>query len=118
MGFPQRRRSQQRLLSTTLATAAAAAVAASANTAAPVKPNLLFLLVDDFGYNDVNYHNRGEGPGWTETPNMNRLADRGVKLENYCASQAPFCVAAPRLTGPAGLLGDGKLPFALLPAFT
>ena len=39
----------------------------------------------DFGYNDVEYNNGGQGEGWTKTPNMNRAAMRGVKLDSYCA---------------------------------
>ena len=52
--------------------------------APPTRPNVLFMLVDDMGYNDVEYHNGGTGPGWTKTPHINRLAARGVRLDHHC----------------------------------
>lgn len=42
------------------------------------KPNILFILADDYGYNDIGYHGSN-----IRTPNLNRLADGGVVLENY-----------------------------------
>ena len=32
----------------------------------------------------MEYNNGGQGEGWTKTPNMNRAAMRGVKLDSYC----------------------------------
>ena len=65
---------------------AAALVALSMSTEAgrPTRPNIMFMLVDDMGYNDVEYHNAGLGPGWTKTPNINRLASQGVRLDHHC----------------------------------
>ncbi|XP_033733067.1 LOW QUALITY PROTEIN: arylsulfatase B-like [Pecten maximus] len=42
------------------------------------KPNILFILADDYGYNDIGYHGAD-----IRTPNLNKLADGGVILENY-----------------------------------
>ncbi|XP_021340157.1 arylsulfatase B-like isoform X2 [Mizuhopecten yessoensis] len=42
------------------------------------KPNILFILADDYGYNDIGYHGAN-----IRTPNLNHLADGGVILENY-----------------------------------
>ena len=54
-------------------------------------PNVLFLLVDDMGYNDVSYHNGGDPrtAGWTTTPAIDKLASRGVRLERYYTN--PIC---------------------------
>eukprot|EP01035_Chromulina_nebulosa_P020042 gene20042-26022_t len=43
-------------------------------------PNIIFTLVDDWGYNDVGY--RSSYMGWT-TPTIDRLAAEGVTLDNY-----------------------------------
>eukprot|EP01084_Bolivina_argentea_P275445 469753_1 len=42
-------------------------------------PNILFILVDDLGWNDVSYHN---GSDFT-TPNIDHLAMTGLRLNNY-----------------------------------
>ena len=48
------------------------------------KPNVVFILVDDVGYNDLGYNNRTQhSPGRILTPHLDRLADTGVKLDNY-----------------------------------
>ena len=43
-------------------------------------PNIVFVLVDDWGWNDVGW--RSTYMNWT-TPNLDRLAAEGVKLDNY-----------------------------------
>ena len=44
-----------------------------------IEPNIIFLLADDMGYNDIGYNNPH-----VQTPNMNKLAEDGIKLEqNY-----------------------------------
>ena len=44
-----------------------------------IEPNIIFLLADDMGYNDIGYNN-----DLVKTPNMNKLAEDGIKLEqNY-----------------------------------
>lgn len=47
-------------------------------------PNIVFILADDLGYNDVSYHGSE-----IQTPNMDKLAKDGVKLENYYVQ--PIC---------------------------
>lgn len=60
-------------------------VAAVAAPAAP-KPNLIFILADDLGAHDVGCF----GSTFHETPNIDRLATRGVKFtQAYAAS--PLC---------------------------
>ena len=43
------------------------------------KPNLVFILADDLGWNDVGYHNSE-----VISPNLDKLANEGVILDrNY-----------------------------------
>jgi len=46
--------------------------------ASPGKPNVVILLADDLGYNDVGFHG-----GNISTPNIDRIAAEGAKLERY-----------------------------------
>ena len=55
--------------------------------AATDKPNLIVILTDDMGYADLSMFGESEIP----TPNVQRLADTGVKLTNAHVS-APICV--------------------------
>lgn len=48
------------------------------------QPHIVFVLADDYGFNDVGYHGSE-----IETPNLDRLAGEGVKLENYYVQ--PIC---------------------------
>lgn len=48
------------------------------------RPNIVLILADDLGWNDVGYHG-GEIP----TPNIDRIASEGVKLERFYA--CPVC---------------------------
>lgn len=48
------------------------------------QPNILFVLADDYGFNDVGYHGSE-----IRTPNLDKLASEGVKLENYYVQ--PIC---------------------------
>ena len=49
------------------------------STSAPVKPNVLFILVDDMGFGDVGY-NGSE----IATPNLDQMAQEGMTLDrNY-----------------------------------
>ena len=69
-------------------------LAGSVNAAlAASRPNVLFILTDDLGYGDLGatwQNARAEGLPRINTPNIDRLAARGVTLTNhYCA--APVC---------------------------
>ena len=75
------------------------------------RPNIVFILVDDVGYNDIGYNNRTQhSPGRIVTPHIDRLADGGVKLDNYYVQ--PICspTRAALMTGRYafryGLAGD------------
>ena len=61
--------------------------------AAAVKPSCVFILVDDLGHNDVAYNNRS-ADGTTagrliQSPNIDEMADTGIKLLNYYVQ--PIC---------------------------
>ncbi|TRX71782.1 sulfatase [Carboxylicivirga sp. M1479] len=76
------------------------------------KPNVLFFLVDDLGWMDVGYN----GSPFYETPNIDQLANEGVRFNNAYATH-PRCVpsryslitgrypARAQMPGP----GEGKL---------
>ena len=40
-------------------------------------PNILLIVADDYGWNDIGYHNKE-----VHTPNHDKLANAGVKLES------------------------------------
>jgi len=46
-------------------------------------PHVIFNVVDDWGYNDVGYHNTAPAGTDVVTPNIDALAAGGVKLEDY-----------------------------------
>lgn len=48
------------------------------------KPNVIIILADDLGWGDVGYHGSD-----IETPNIDRLAKEGTRLERFYAT--PFC---------------------------
>ncbi|KAJ7376668.1 ATPase, P-type (transporting), HAD super, sub IC [Desmophyllum pertusum] len=48
------------------------------------QPHIVFILADDYGFNDVGYHNPR-----IKTPNLDSLAAGGVRLENYYVQ--PIC---------------------------
>lgn len=48
------------------------------------QPNIVFVLADDYGWNDVGYHGSE-----IRTPTLDRLASDGVKLGNYYVQ--PIC---------------------------
>ena len=69
-----------------LAMGAAILFAAQAFCAADERPNILLILADDLGYNDVGF------TGTTEifTPQLDRLAEGGVIFENGYVTH-PYC---------------------------
>ncbi len=66
----------QRLLMS--AVALLAALTASPLRADPARPNIIFIMADDLGNADLGY--RG---GEVRTPNIDKLANEGVRLEDF-----------------------------------
>ena len=59
-------------------------------------PNIILILVDDMGFNDVSYH----GGGLIPTPNIDRLANQGVRFANgYAGSSVCSPSRAMLMTG-------------------
>ena len=50
------------------------------------KPNFLFILVDDMGWKDLGSY----GNKIHETPNLDKLAERGMRFTNAYAA-CPIC---------------------------
>ncbi|XP_033732071.1 arylsulfatase J-like [Pecten maximus] len=48
------------------------------------QPHILFVLADDYGYNDIGYHGSE-----IKTPTLDKLSGEGVRLENYYVQ--PIC---------------------------
>ena len=65
------------------------------------QPNILFILADDYGWHDIGYHGSE-----IKTPNLNKLADEGIKLENYYIQ--PICTP----TRSQLLSGRYQVPFS------
>jgi arylsulfatase A-like enzyme len=71
------------------------------------KPNILFIIIDDFGWRDINAY----GSEFYETPNMDKLIKESLKFTEAYATY-PRCVPSRYsiMTGmhPARLKGDGE----------
>jgi arylsulfatase A-like enzyme len=52
--------------------------------AEPTKPNIIYILADDLGWKDVGFHGSD-----IRTPNLDKLAAEGVRLERHYT--APMC---------------------------
>lgn len=60
----------------------------AANAASPEKPNIVVILADDLGINDLGCYGRGEH----RTPNLDRLASEGKR---FTCAYAPASVCSP-----------------------
>jgi len=63
----------------------------AADSAAPARPavrppNIVLIVADDLGWNQVGYH----GFDWYETPNIDRIARAGLQFR-HAYSSAPIC---------------------------
>jgi arylsulfatase A len=67
----------------------------ASSTRAETRPNFVLIFIDDMGYGDIGPF----GSTINHTPNLNRMADEGLKLTSFYA--APVCSAsrAQLLTG-------------------
>ena len=72
--------------------------------ASAARPHIVFVLADDYGFNDISYHARknGNDTNIIETPTLDALAAQGVKLENYYVQPVCSPTRAALLTGRYG----------------
>ena len=83
------RASRKRLLAAAIPIALATAMAGAAPAAAQEKkPNIILLVSDDTGYDDLGVYGGGEGRGMP-TPNLDRLANEGLQFWSFYAQ--PSC---------------------------
>eukprot|EP01038_Epipyxis_sp_PR26KG_P013115 gene13115-17579_t len=72
------------------------------NTGENSKPNFVFLLIDDLGWNSMNYNSVDFK---NVAPNLHNLAKRGIIMENYYSQEVCAPARASLLTG--------KYPFSI-----
>ena len=51
-------------------------------------PNIILIVTDDMGFNDISLYNGGAGEGSLQTPNIDALAEQGVTFTNGYAANA------------------------------
>jgi len=59
-----------------------------------LKPNILYIMADDMGWKDVGFHGSD-----IKTPNLDRLAENGARLEQFYAQPRSTPSRAGLLTG-------------------
>ena len=52
------------------------------------RPNIILILADDMGYNDISLHNGGAADGSLKTPHIDSLAKNGVRFSRGYAANA------------------------------
>ena len=58
-----------------------AVLVAAHGTAADNLPNIVLIMADDLGYGDISPYG-----GWVDTPNLDRLAEQGVRFTDFHTS--------------------------------
>lgn len=81
-----------------LTTAALAQTPAAPATKSATKPNIVYIVADDLGWKDVGFHGSD-----IKTPNLDKLAESGARLEQFYAQ--PMC------TPTRAALMTGRYPF-------
>ena len=51
-------------------------------------PNIIFILTDDMGFNDVSFYNGGAADGTLKTPHIDSIAEEGIVFTNGYAANA------------------------------
>src|SRR5690349_13063866 len=73
----------------------ALAFSAQLYAADPLRPNIVFLIADDLGYQDVGFTGGKE----IKTPNLDALADQGARLAAFYVQPVCSPTRAAFLTG-------------------
>lgn len=58
------------------------------------KPNIVIIIADDLGWNDVGYHNPG-----IKTPNIDRMVQQGIEFNSFYVCSVSSPTRAALLTG-------------------
>ena len=74
----------QRILFAVIGSLLVALISDAAHAAGSEKPNIIYVLADDLGWKDVGFHGSD-----IQTPNLDKLAAEGVRLERHYT--APMC---------------------------
>ncbi len=87
---------------------------ASVANAAPAKPNILIILADDMGFSDAGCYG-----GEIKTPNLDRLADNGLRFTQFYNTARCWSSRAALLTGyyPQAVRRDRTTDFDLPPGY-
>ena len=64
---------------------------------APQQPNIIFIMGDDIGWNNIGVYNQGIMSG--RTPNLDRLANEGMRFTDYYAEASCTAGRANFITG-------------------
>lgn len=51
-------------------------------------PNIILILADDLGFNDISLYNGGAGDGSLKTPGIDQIAEQGITFTNGYAANA------------------------------
>jgi arylsulfatase A-like enzyme len=74
---------------------------------APARPNIILIMVDDMGYSDIGCYG-----GEVDTPNINMLAENGMRFRQFYNTAKCHTTRAELLTGNyAYSIGDQNLEF-------
>jgi arylsulfatase/uncharacterized sulfatase len=110
----KRHRALAALLLSTVAVSVTASASASGSVggAGPVRPNIVILLADDWGFTDV-----GAFGGEIATPNIDALATMGVRFSNFHVAGSCAPTRAMLQTGVSShRAGLGNMPETIPPA--
>ena len=72
---------------------------ASITSATAAQPNIVMIVADDLGYDDLGHDSLVGNNGRTFTPHINDLMDQGVVLEEYYTFKVCSPTRASLLTG-------------------
>ena len=62
--------------------------ASSTGTSLPRPPNVILIVADDLGFNDITHHGGGIAGGKVPTPNIDSIASQGVDFTNGYSANA------------------------------
>ena len=64
------------------------------------KPNIVLIVADDLGWNDLTFNGGGVAQGTVPTPNIDSIAQSGINFTNGYAGQGT-CAPSRAMTSPS-----------------